>query len=60
MVQSHGQPEPEIVKTFVEAGYKDSDLLYIVLAISVKTLSNFSNHLFATPVDDRFSAYKIA
>lgn len=60
MVQSHGQPGPETVKSFLDAGYKESDLLYIVLAIAVKTLSNFSNHLFATPVDERFAAYKVA
>lgn len=60
MVQSHGQPSAEMVKSFLDAGYKESDLLYIVLAISVKTLSNFSNHLFATPVDERFAAYKVA
>ena len=60
MVQSHGQPSSETLKAFLDAGYKESDLLYIVLAIAVKTLSNFSNHLFATPVDERFAAYKVA
>lgn len=60
MVQSHGQPSAEVVKKFLDAGYNEMDLLYIVLAISVKTLSNFSNHLFATPVDERFAAYKVA
>jgi hypothetical protein len=30
-----------------------------VLAVSVKVLSNYSNHAFATPVDERFSAYKV-
>ena len=59
MVKSHGQPSLETVKTFLDAGYKETDLMYIVLAIAVKTLSNFSNHLFATPVDDRFAAYKV-
>ena len=59
MVKSHGQPSPETVKTFLDAGYKETDLMYIVLAIAVKTLSNFSNHLFATPVDERFAAYKV-
>ena len=60
MVKSHGQPSPETVKAFLDAGYKETDLMYIVLAIAVKTLSNFSNHLFATPVDERFAAYKVA
>ncbi|TXT40638.1 MAG: alkylhydroperoxidase [Comamonadaceae bacterium] len=59
LVKSHGQPDPETVKTFLDAGYQERDLMYIVLAIAVKTLSNFSNHLFATPVDERFAAYKV-
>lgn len=60
MVQSHGQPSAQEIESFLDAGYKEIDLLYIVLAISVKTLSNFNNHLFATPVDEMFAAYKVA
>jgi len=33
--------------------------LYVILAIAVKTLSNYSNHAFATPVDEVFAAYKV-
>jgi len=25
----------------------------------VKTLSNYSNHAFATPLDERFAAYRV-
>lgn len=60
MVESHGRPGPDTVKAFLDAGYQERDLLYIVLAIAVKTLSNFSNHAFATEVDERFAAYKVA
>lgn len=60
MVRSHGQPGPETVKAFLDAGYKEKDLLYIVLAIAVKTLSNYSNHAFGTEVDERFAAYRVA
>ena len=59
MVLSHGQPQPGTVQTFLDAGFQERDLLYIVLAIAVKTLSNFSNHLFATQVDAQFAAYKV-
>lgn len=60
MVRSHGQPGTDSVKAFLDAGYQERDLLYIVLAIAVKTLSNFTNHAFATPEDARFAAYKVA
>jgi len=60
MVKTQGKPSPAVVKAFIEAGFQERDLLYIVLAVAVKTLSNFSNHAFATEVDERFAAYKVA
>lgn len=59
MVNTHGRPRETTIQTFLEAGYQERDLLYIVLAISVKVLSNFSNHAFGTEVDPQFSAYKV-
>ncbi|MBA5604201.1 carboxymuconolactone decarboxylase family protein [Duganella sp. FT3S] len=60
MVAKHGQPRPEIVQDFLNAGYQERDLLYIVLAAAVKVLSNYSNQAFGTEVDDKFAAYKVA
>jgi alkylhydroperoxidase family enzyme len=48
------------VQAFLDAGYDERQFLYIILAAAVKTLSNFANHAFATPVDERFAAYKVA
>ena len=59
MEKSLGQPSPAKVKSFLEAGCQQRELPYIVLAVSVKILSKYSNHAFATPVDERFSAYKV-
>lgn len=59
MVNTHGRPSPATVQAFLSAGFQEKDVLYIVLAIAVKTLSNYSNHAFATPVDAVFSAYKV-
>ncbi len=47
------------LQAFLTAGFQEKDVLYIVLAIAVKTLSNYSNHAFATPVDAVFAAYKV-
>lgn len=59
MVKTQGRPGTATVQDFLNAGFQERDVLYIVLAIAVKTLSNYSNHAFATPVDDVFSAYKV-
>ncbi len=55
MVSSRGLPSKADVSAFLAAGYEERHVLDIVLAISVKTLSNYSNHLFHTPVDEMFA-----
>ncbi len=57
---SRGRPDPEIVTSFFEAGYNETHILAITLAVSVKVLSNYSNHYFDTKVDDVFAAYKVS
>jgi uncharacterized peroxidase-related enzyme len=45
------------VDRFVAAGFGERQVLEIVLAMAVKTLSNSSNHLFDTQVDDVFAKW---
>jgi uncharacterized peroxidase-related enzyme len=59
MVAKHGQPDRAVVQAFLNAGYQERDLLYIVLASAVKALSNYSNQAFGTTVDEKFAAYKV-
>ncbi|MDF9798466.1 AhpD family alkylhydroperoxidase [Catalinimonas alkaloidigena] len=56
MVEKRGWPAEEDVSAFLDAGYEQDDILNIVLAISVKTISNYSNHLAQTPVDKAFAS----
>ncbi len=60
LVRTNGRPSQEKVAAFLNTGYKEKDILYIVLAVAVKVLSNYTNHAFGTEVDERFAAYKIA
>jgi len=57
MVVTRGNPGHDEIKRFLDAGYREPDILAIVLAISVKILSNYSNHLFNTEVDGVFADY---
>ncbi len=41
---------------FRSAGYSQAQVLEVVLAASLKTLSNYANHLAETPLDDAFSS----
>lgn len=56
MVAKRGLPSKADVAAFLAAGFTERQILYIVLAISVKTLSNYSNHLFHTQLDARFAS----
>lgn len=56
MFEKRGNPSPEDVNAFLEAGYQEKQILEIILALAVKTLSNYSNHMFKTPLDDAFSS----
>lgn len=56
MVSSRGNPTDDDVAAFKAAGYSEKNILGIILAISVKTLSNYTNHVFHTPVDEVFSS----
>lgn len=55
MVESRGRPTDEDIEHFLDAGYSERQVVEIVLAIGVKTLSNYVNHLFNTPVDEVFA-----
>ncbi|MOA07427.1 hypothetical protein D3C78_1271200 [compost metagenome] len=48
-------PARQAVEAFLAAGYSERQVLEIVLALAVKTLSNYANHLFHTPLDDMFT-----
>jgi uncharacterized peroxidase-related enzyme len=55
LLAKRGLPTKADVSAFLDAGYTERHILEVILAISVKTISNYSNHLFHTPVDGVFS-----
>ncbi|CAN5786927.1 carboxymuconolactone decarboxylase family protein [soil metagenome] len=59
MVESRGNPTEEQVAAFRQAGFEAQHIPAIILAIAVKTLSNYSNHIFKPDVDERFADYKL-
>jgi uncharacterized peroxidase-related enzyme len=55
MLETRGLPARADIDAFFNAGYSDIHVLQILLAIAVKTISNYSNHLFHTEVDSAFA-----
>jgi uncharacterized peroxidase-related enzyme len=56
MFQTRGRPSDHDLGEFLGAGYSELQVLEIVLALAVKTLSNYTNHLFDTDVDEQFAS----
>jgi uncharacterized peroxidase-related enzyme len=56
MFQTRGRPSEDELAEFHGAGYSERQVLEIVLALAVKTLSNYTNHLFDTEVDEQFAS----
>jgi len=54
LVSTQGWPDDDMVRGFLDAGYTSAQLLDVVLGVGMKTLSNYTNHLAHTPVDDAF------
>lgn len=55
LLVGRGRPSGEEAAAFLAAGYGEGQMLDIILAISVKVLSNYTNRLFQTSVDDTFA-----
>jgi len=55
VLNSRGHPCQKSTAAFLAAGYSEVHILNIVQAIAVKTMSNYANHLFGTPLDAVFN-----
>lgn len=59
MVENRGRPDDAALDAFLAAGYGTEHVLGIVLAISVKVLSNYTNYLAQTELDDAFKPFAV-
>lgn len=52
VVENRGWVSPEEVDEFIQAGFTKAQVLEVVLAVSLKTISNYVNHFAETPLDE--------
>jgi len=57
LVENRGWTSTEDLEAFLAAGFTKQNVLEIVVVIAHKVLSNYTNHIVATPVDDGFKQY---
>jgi len=54
IIEKRGWLSEEDVQEFLSAGYEKSHILDILVGVAQKMLSNFTNHIAETPLDDVF------
>ncbi|GAA0297515.1 carboxymuconolactone decarboxylase family protein [Psychrosphaera haliotis] len=57
IVRERGRVSEESLKAFYDAGYGERQVLEIILGVSQKVISNYTNHIANTPVDAPFQQF---
>ncbi|MEP3836313.1 MAG: carboxymuconolactone decarboxylase family protein [Algibacter sp.] len=57
IVKNRGHVSQEDLDTFYAAGYGEAQVLEIILGLSQKVISNYTNHIANTPVDAPFEKF---
>lgn len=57
LVRQRGNVSPGDVDAFLAAGFTQRTVLDVILGLAQKVMSNYVNHLAATPIDPPFAAY---
>lgn len=58
VVHSRGLPNKDSIAAFTQAGFSNQHLLEVLACVAMKTLSNYTNHIAQTPVDQAFAEFK--
>lgn len=58
VIRSRGQVDEGTVQAFLDAGFTKRQILEVILGISQKVMSNYTNHIADTPVDAAFQAFE--
>jgi alkylhydroperoxidase family enzyme len=58
VVRNRGVVDEGSVQAFLDAGYNKRQILEVILCISQKVMSNYTNHIAQTPVDEMFKQYE--
>lgn len=57
IVRNRGNVSQEDLTTFYAVGYQEQQVLEIILGVSQKVISNYTNHIANTPVDAPFQKF---
>ena len=55
VVDKRGWATEDDVQAFLAAGFGRQQVLEVILGVAFKTISNYTNHLVDTPLDEAFA-----
>lgn len=58
IVHDRGNVNDEATQTFLDAGFTKRQILEVILGVSQKVMSNYTNHLADTPLDAPFEKFE--
>jgi alkylhydroperoxidase family enzyme len=58
VVRGRGNVDNSAIEAFLGAGFTKQQILEVVLGVSQKVMSNYTNHLAVTPVDAAFKKFE--
>lgn len=58
LVKQRGWVDDSVVAEFLAAGFTRAQVLDVLVILALKTLSNYTNHLAGTPLDEAFASQK--
>ena len=56
-MRNRGKATEEEVSVFLEAGFTRKNILEVIVGISQKVLSNYTNYIANTPLNKEFQAF---
>lgn len=54
ITETQGYPSQEAIDAFIDKGYTKGQLLEVILGVGIMTLSNYTNHIAGTKLDEAF------
>ncbi|MEO6698508.1 MAG: carboxymuconolactone decarboxylase family protein, partial [Paraperlucidibaca sp.] len=57
MVRQRGECQQKQIQDFYAAGYTQQNVLEVILGLSQKIMSNYTNHIAQTPIDEPFKRF---
>src|SRR5690606_4920416 len=57
MLETRGYLSDKEAETFLAAGFKENHMFLVILAIALKTITNYSNHISHPEMESVFSGY---